>query len=146
MKISIVIPVYYNEKNLEPLYEDIKSCIKQGKRGTDYNHTINQCEIAIVFLSKLNSDTYTRRCFEIPATKTLMLSEYTEDLDKMFPSDECAVYFKTPVEMVEKSRYLLSQPEEIKRIAENGYQRLKVLGGSEVDRCRQIVETYNTLK
>lgn len=75
-----------------------------------------------------------------------MLSEYTEDLDKMFPSDECAVYFKTPVEMVEKSRYLLSQPEEIKRIAENGYQRLKVLGGSEVDRCRQIVETYNTLK
>lgn len=24
MKISIVIPVYYNEKNLEPLYEDIK--------------------------------------------------------------------------------------------------------------------------
>lgn len=24
MKISIVIPVYYNEKNLKPLYEDIK--------------------------------------------------------------------------------------------------------------------------
>lgn len=27
MKISIVIPVYYNEKNLEPLYEDIKKKI-----------------------------------------------------------------------------------------------------------------------
>ena len=27
MKISIVIPVYYNEKNLEPLYEDIKNKI-----------------------------------------------------------------------------------------------------------------------
>ena len=24
MKISIIIPVYYNEKNLEPLYADIK--------------------------------------------------------------------------------------------------------------------------
>lgn len=27
MKLSIVIPVYYNEKNLEPLYEDIKEKI-----------------------------------------------------------------------------------------------------------------------
>ena len=24
MKVSIVIPVYYNEKNLRPLYQDIK--------------------------------------------------------------------------------------------------------------------------
>ena len=48
--------------------------------------------------------------------------------------------------MVEKCRYLLSQPEEIKRVAENGYQRLKQIGGSEVDRCHQIVETYNKLK
>ena len=24
MKVSIVIPIYYNEKNLEPLYEDLK--------------------------------------------------------------------------------------------------------------------------
>ena len=24
MKVSIVIPVYYNEENLRPLYEDIK--------------------------------------------------------------------------------------------------------------------------
>ena len=25
MKVSIVIPVYYNEENLRPLYEDIRS-------------------------------------------------------------------------------------------------------------------------
>lgn len=129
-----------------PLYENIKSCIKSGKRGAEYNHTINQCQIAIVFLSKLNSDTYTRRCFEIPATKTLMLSEYTDDLNNMFPSDKCAVFFKTPEEMVEKCHYLLNHQEEIKLIAENGYERLKELGGSEVDRCRQIIETYNKLK
>ena len=75
-----------------------------------------------------------------------MLSEYTDDLNRMFPADECAVYFKSPEEMVEKCKYLLSHPDEIKRIAENGYNRLKELGGSEIDRCRQIVETYNELK
>ena len=129
-----------------PLYEDIKSYIKPGKRGKDYNHTINECQITIVFLSKLNSDTYTRRCFEIPATQTLMLSEYSEDLNNMFPYDECAVYFRSPEEMVGKCKQLLANPDEIKRIAVNGFNRLKDLGGSEIDRCRQIVETYKELK
>lgn len=129
-----------------PLYEEIKSCIQPGKRGKDYNHTINECQIAIVFLSKLNSDTYTRRCFEIPATQTLMLSEYTDDLNQMFPADECAVYFRNPEELVAKCKVLLSNPEKIKRIAANGYNRLKELGGSEIDRCRQIVDTYKKLK
>ncbi len=125
-----------------PLYEDIKLCIKPGKRGKDYNHTINECQIAIVFLSKLNNDTYTRRCFEIPATQTLMLSEYTDDLNAMFPADECAVYFRNPDELVKKCKHLLENPLEIKRIARNGYSRLMELGGSEVDRCNQIIETY----
>lgn len=129
-----------------PLYEDVKECIKDGKRGQDYNHTINECQIALVFLSKLNSDKYTRRCFEIPATATLMLSEYTDELNEMFPEDECACYFRDKKELVEKCRYLLANPAEIKRIAENGYKRLRKLGGSEIDRCRQIVETYINLK
>lgn len=37
MKISIVIPVYYNEKNLEPLYEDIK---KKVINVIDYEYEI----------------------------------------------------------------------------------------------------------
>lgn len=129
-----------------PLYESIKDAIKPGKRGKEYNHTINECLVTLVFLSKLNSDTYTRRCFEIPATQTLMLSEYTDDLNEMFPADECAVYFKNEEELVAKCKHLLENPDEIKRIASNGYNRLKDLGGSEIDRCRQIVEIFKELK
>lgn len=125
-----------------PMYEDLKSIIKPGVHSPEYNHTINKCKIALVFLSKLNSDTYTRRCFEIPATKTLMLSEYTEDLDQLFPADKCAVYFRNKEELVEKCKKLLENPSEIKRIAENGYYRLKEIGGSEVDRCKEIIEIY----
>ena len=94
----------------------------------------------------MNHDTYTRRCFEIPAAKTLMLCEYTEDMDRMFPEDECAVYFRSKEELVEKCKALLANPEKIVKIAENGYNRLKEIGGSEVDRCQQIIEVYNKYK
>jgi spore maturation protein CgeB len=129
-----------------PLYSELKQYIKPGKSGNEYNHTINRCMIALVFFSKRNSDTYTRRCFEIPATCTLMLSQFSEDMNQMYPEDECAVYFRNEVELVEKCNWLLSHPEEIKRIALNGYNRLKELGGSAIDRCKQIIDCYSEIK
>ena len=140
--------VVYNGSYWEkaPLFEQIKQVIRPGVRGAEYNDTLNRSQIALVFLSKLNSDTYTRRCFEIPATKTLMLSEYTEDLDGLFPENNCAVYFKNEEELVLKCKWLLENPSEINRISTNGYKQLKRIGGSEVDRCRQIIETYKNEK
>ena len=126
-----------------PLYNEIKDVITDKKFGPDYNKKLNECQIALVFLSKLNSDTYTRRCFEIPAAKTLMLCEYTDDMNQMFPEDECAVYFRNKEELVQKCKNLLAHPNKIQQIAENGYNRLREIGGSEVDRCRQIIEVYN---
>lgn len=127
-------------------YNILAPYIKPGVSGLEYNHNINRSKIALVFLSKTNHDTYTRRCFEIPATKTLMLSEYTDDLAKMFPPDVCAVYFRNNTELVEKAKYLIGNPLEISRIAENGYRRLIELGGSEVDRTKQVVNIVNDYK
>lgn len=129
-----------------PLYDSLRDIMQPGMPGPSYNETINRLQIALVFFSKLNHDTYTRRCFEIPATKTLMLSEYSVDMDDMFPEDECACYFRNEDELVRKCRYLLSNPEEIKRIAENGYNRLLKIGGSEIDRCKQIINIYDGLR
>lgn len=137
--VSIYSTSYWEQS---AYYEKLKPFIKPGVSGLEYNHNINRSKIALVFLSKANSDTYTRRCFEIPAAKTLMLSEYTDDLAKMFPPNECAVYFRNNSELVEKGTYLLKHPEEVARIANNGYIRLKELGGSEVDRCKEIINTY----
>ena len=75
-----------------------------------------------------------------------MLSAYTDDMDKMFPEDECAVYFRNEEELVAKASYLLKHSEVINRIAKNGYKRLNELGGSEVDRCREIVQLYLDVK
>ena len=106
----------------------------------DYNLALNSSKIALCFLSKLNNDTYTRRNFEIPATKTFMLSEYTDDLNSMFKQGEEAEYFKTKEEMLQKIKYYLEYNEKRERIASGGYQRLLKDGHEVLDRVKEILE------
>ena len=128
-----------------PLYEEIKDVVFPAKRGEEYNEIINRARICLVFFSKLNHDTYTRRCFEIPAAKSVMLSEYTEDMNELFPENECAIYFRNTEELIRKSAYLLENNSEIERIANNALKRVLELGGSEFDRCQQIIEDYKRI-
>lgn len=129
-----------------PFYEEISDIIKPPKVGDEYNYTINRIQIALVFLSKINHDTYTRRCFEIPVTKTLMLCEYSDDMNSLFPENECAVYFRNSDDLINKTTFLLNNPDEVKRIAENAYNRIMELGASEYDRCQQIIhDVYELL-
>lgn len=128
-----------------PLYEEIKQVIQPAKRNAEYNDTLNKMQMSLVFLSKHNHDTYTRRCFEVPVTKTLMVSEYTEDMDAMYPDGECAVYFRTKEELVEKCTWLLKNPSEIERMANNAYRKLMEMGGSEVDRAKEVIALYQQL-
>ena len=112
--------------------------------GSNYNKTINKSKIALVFLSKLNNDTYTRRCFEIPATKTMMLSEYTNDLaNNLYQEGKEAEYFRSKEELLKKLQYYLTNKNQIIKIGENGYKRLVKDGHEVVDRCREIIRVYN---
>ena len=141
---GLPVVVYGDEKwKGAPLYNKIKDIVFPAKRGEAYNETINHCRVCLVFFSKLNHDTYTRRCFEIPAAKGVMLCEYTDDMNELFPEGECAVYFRNVQELVEKAHFLLEHPDEAGRISENAYNRLKELGGSEYDRCQEIIDEYN---
>lgn len=140
---GVPVVVYGDAKWKEaPLYEKIKEVVYPDKRGEEYNLTINRCLICLVFFSKLNHDTYTRRCFEIPAAKTVMLCEYTDDMNRLFPDGECAAYFRNLEELVEKAKGLLNNETYRNEIAHNAYARLQILGGSEIDRCKQIIEDW----
>ncbi|MFZ5986181.1 MAG: CgeB family protein [Bacillota bacterium] len=111
----------------------------------DYNLALNSAKIALVFLSKINNDTYTRRCFEITAAKTLMLSEYTDDLNNMFREDKEAVYFRCKEELIEKIRFYLENDIKREMIAEAGYRRLLDSKHDSVARVQEIVEVYKRL-
>lgn len=113
---------------------------------SQYNRMINSAKIALVFLSTLNHDTYTRRCFEIPATKTMMLSVYTEDLASMFEPEKEAVYFENADSLVGKVKYYLENSESRENIANAGYKRLLRDGHEVKDRAKQILEAYTLIK
>lgn len=109
-------------------------------RGDEYNKALSGTKIALCFLSELNRDTYSRRCFEIPATKTFMLSEYTDDLNSMFKEGVEAEYFRNKQEMIEKIRYYLSRDDKRKGIAQNGYNRVVKDGHDVVSRMKYIID------
>lgn len=93
-------------------------------RGYLYRKTIISAKIALCFLSSLNRDTYTRRCFEIPAMGVLMLCQYTEELGSLFKDGVDAVFFHNPDDLIEKITYYLHHDELRERIAKNGRKRV----------------------
>tara|TARA_Y100001970_G_C14254663_1_gene874358 strand:- start:2035 stop:3063 length:1029 start_codon:yes stop_codon:yes gene_type:complete len=92
--------------------------------GDDYIRALRSSKICLCFLSKMNRDVYTRRCFEIPGLKRLLLCERTKEMLTLFEEDKEAVYFSDRYELLKKIEWLLANPSKIVEIAEAGYKRL----------------------
>ncbi|HBU06919.1 MAG TPA: hypothetical protein DEB09_02455 [Candidatus Magasanikbacteria bacterium] len=110
--------------------------------NVEYNSALNSAKICLVFLSKRNNDTYTRRCFEIPATKSLMLSEYSDDLNSLFAQGKEADYFKSKEELLEKLRYYLANEKKRTEVAQAGYERLLKDKHEVGDRAREVLKIF----
>lgn len=106
----------------------------------DYNRAITGGKIALCFLSKLNRDTYTRRCFEIPATGTLLLSEYSDDLASLYQAGEEADFFKNKEEMIQKIKLYLGNDDLRSHVAANGNQRAIIDGHDIVSRMAKMLD------
>ena len=142
---GVALKIYGPEWHRSSLYSQLVELLGyeiKPLKGADYNLAINACKIALVFLSKINSDTYTRRCFEIPATKTMMLAEYTDDLVSLYEAGKEADFFSGQKELLEKIQYYLAE-NRYEMIGEAGYARLLKDGHEVTDRCRQIIDYNN---
>ena len=105
---------------------------------------MNESKLAIVLFSKLNNDGYTRRCFEIPATKTPMLVFKTLEILSLF-NDKEAIFFETKEELLSKIRYYLKNSEQAEKIGISGFEKNLKSGNEVTDRVKQIIETFNSL-
>lgn len=114
-------------------------------KGNEYVLGINSAKIALCFLSKLNNDTYTRRCFEIPACGTALFSEWTEDLANLFEDGVNAVLFKTQEELLERVTYYLAHPQELALLAARGYEHVHAKGHDVYSRATWLVNKYSLL-
>lgn len=65
------------------------------------------------------------RCFDIMGCGGFLLSNYQPDFDMYFSPEEDYVYFEDMEDLKEKCRFYLSHEEERKRIANNGYMKVK---------------------
>jgi spore maturation protein CgeB len=108
--------------------------------GDDYCKALCGSKIALCFLSRRNRDAYTRRCFEIPATRTLMLSEYSPELAGIYREGESADFFRTATELVHKAGHYLQNVSDLQSVARNGYERAFADGHDVDSRMRQMLD------
>jgi spore maturation protein CgeB len=113
--------------------------------GARYRMALSGAKIALCFLSKLNGDSYTRRNFEIPATRTFMLSEYSPDLASLYEEGKEAEFFRSPDELVEKIRFYLEHDAEREAIARAGQARLLADGHDILSRAKQFMSVAQGL-
>jgi hypothetical protein len=148
LRNGIKVKIFGPEWNRSKYYKELINY--QGKitsvRDELYNDALNKSKIALVFLSKLNNDTYAGRNFEIPATKTFMLSEYTDDLASLFEEDKEIVFFRNENDLMQKINYYLDNETERNKIAEASYKRIMKDGHDVISRAKYILSCINKLK
>ena len=113
---------YWTQKILGKNYKKLLP-IKEVS-GDDYIKALCGAKICLAFLSKLNRDNYTRRCFEIPACGKVMLAERTKELTKLFKEDVEACFFSSKKELLIKVNWLLKNPKIRKSIGNAGKARV----------------------
>lgn len=109
----------------------------------EYNSVLNNSKIALVFLSKRNSDSYTRRCFEIPAAGCVMLSEETSTLKSLYLENKEILFFNSIEDAISKIKFYLANIDALENIAISGLRRLKKDKHEVLDRILEIINIYN---
>lgn len=108
--------------------------------GADYRYAICGAKVALCFLSTLNHDTYTRRSFQIPAMKAVMLSQYTDDLADLYVPDVEAVFFNSTEELLDKLCNLLADDAWRESVAAAGYAKVYSAGHHVKGRMKMWLE------
>jgi len=115
-------------------------------RGKAYIETITSAKVALCFLSTMNGDAYTRRCFEIPAMGVFMLCQYSEDLTSLFRDGIDAVFFTNPEDMMKKLHFYLKNDELRNQIAISGRKRVLEGGHDVLSRMKFVLSALHKLK
>lgn len=141
LKVKLYGGKYWDEKVLGNLYKYFYPIFPVN--GIEYNKVLCGAKICIVFLSKINRDTYTRRCFEIPACGRVMLAERTKELMEMFEENVEACYFSNEEELVEKALWLLKNNEIRLKMEKAALKKIWQIRG---DICSRAEEFVNSCK
>jgi spore maturation protein CgeB len=107
--------------------------------GDAYNRVLNASKIVLCFLSTINRDTYTRRCFEVPASGAFLLSQYSDDLATLFAEGVEADFFRNRDELLAKIGRWLADDGARRAVADAGRRRVQRDGHDVVSRMAEAV-------
>ena len=111
----------------------------------DYPRSLAATRINLGFLRKCNRDLQTTRSVEIPACRSFMLAERTDEHQRLFREGVEAEFFGDFDELVKKCRFYLANENERLKIAERGHRRCVRGGYTYEQRIRGVVEAAMSL-
>lgn len=112
--------------------------------GIEYSKALNGAVISLCFMSKLNRDQYTTRCFEIPACGSILMSEKTNELCELFNEGEEAYFFQNKEELLEKVKLVLGSNKIKSKIVTNAQLRL-LKNNDDIDsKIKNLLTIINT--
>ncbi|MBC8551754.1 MAG: glycosyltransferase family 1 protein, partial [Candidatus Brocadiales bacterium] len=83
--------------------------------------------------------------FEIPATRTMMLSEYSDDLAVLFTEGKEAEFFRNKEELSDKLTHYIKNNEMRRTVAAAGYNRVVNDGHDIVSRMKKVLSWVEEL-
>ena len=113
--------------------------------GDVYPRALSGASMCLCFMSKMNRDQYTTRCFEIPACGSVLVCERTVPLTQLFKEDEEAIFFATSEELVRKALYLKENTAVRCEIAHAGLKKVHSAGHSVEGRAGDFLSLVNLL-
>ena len=98
----------------------------KGVFGEKYASTVSASRFGLGLVSKRFPELHTTRTFEIPACGTALITERNEETIKYF-DEEDVIFYSNAKEMVERIKFFMDRPDDLKRTTNNGY--LNVIDG-----------------
>lgn len=108
--------------------------------ANEYARYLAGTHLCLCFFSERNKDVYTTRVFEITAAGSVLLSQRSAELQKLFMEDVEAVFFSSAEELVLKLKWLLANPMNSIEIARRGQQRCRKDGHDVQSRIDKVIE------
>lgn len=99
----------------------------EGIFGRAYTEAISGSLISLGFLSRIIPEKHTTRTFEIPACRTALVTEKTEEIRSFYEDDE-VLFFNDIHEVPDLIEQALKDVALIDSIAEKGYARVRNAG------------------
>lgn len=94
-----------------------------GIYGPDYFRILGSYQFGWGTLSRWVPEKHTTRTFEIPACRTALVSERNEEICSFF-SEEEAILYSSPQEMIDKLKYFMVHPRELEEVTRKGYEKM----------------------